>query len=61
MGMLLIKRWAGRLARLLVYSSCSTRSRGIRIIPERKLFSSAVDARKRPAKCAVAHELADDR
>jgi hypothetical protein len=35
MGMLLIKRWAGRLARLLVYSNCSARSREIRIIPER--------------------------
>ncbi|OGQ85753.1 MAG: hypothetical protein A2512_11375 [Deltaproteobacteria bacterium RIFOXYD12_FULL_56_24] len=26
-----------------------------------KPFSSAADARKRPAKCAVAHEQADDK
>jgi len=26
-----------------------------------KLFSSAADARKRSAKCAIAHEQADDK
>jgi len=49
------------LGKILKNSSLSGSRQKKQGNPERQLFSSAADARKRPAKCAVAHKQTDDK